>query len=604
MSRKSVLHRFLAWRVKHVSQKQFVLILSVLVGISSGLVAVVIKNSVQFMKNWQTSEAVGGLHDYLYFAFPLVGILITITIIRYIIKQKVYPGIPTTLYAISKRKGLMKRHNMFSSLITSVFTVGFGGSAGLEAPTVATSAAIGSNLGHSMRMNHKTKTLLIGCAAAGSMAAIFKAPVAAIVFAIEVIMLDLTMSSMVPLLLASISAVLTSTLFLGEDVLQHFDLREFFGNKTEPLYGMKEVPFYVLLGVFTGFVSLFFTKVHNFTSGLLDRVQTLYKKAIIGGLLIGGILFLFPALYGEGYGVINAFISGETSTVNQTVFDSGVMGWFDSSNLFLVLIFLLLLTLFKAVSTTITLNIGGIGGIFAPTLFMGSAVGYFFARVMNYFNIIHLSERHFTLVGMAGLMAGILHAPLTAIFLIAEITGGYELFVPLMITSAISYTTIRVFSQHSIYTMQLAQRGELITHHKDQAVLTLMNLEQEIETDLRTVTPELTLRDLVVIVAMSKRNIFPVIDDEDALLGLVLLDDIREIMFDSSVYDTTKVYDLMVAPPETIDSNENMDAVMQKFDKTGAWNLPVVKEGKYVGFVSKSKLFSAYRKLLKEFSDH
>lgn len=595
MRPRTLLKRFLAWRVKHITEKQFLLILSILVGISSGFVAVIIKNSVKLIKEWENSAFIGDFHSYLYFIFPLIGILITITIIRYIIRQPITPGIPSTLYAISKRKSLMKRHNMFSSLLTSVFTVGFGGSAGLEAPTVATSAAIGSNLGHTMRMNYKIKTLLIGCAAAGSMAAIFKAPIAAIVFAIEVIMLDLTMSSMVPLLLASISAVLTSTLFLGEDVLLHFDLKDRFV--------LSDVPFYILLGIFTGVVSLYFTKIHNFTSKLLDKVKKTYTKAIVGGLILGAILFAFPALYGEGYDTINAFISGSSRQVDKVAMDGGVFGLIDTSSFIPILIFLLLLVIFKAVSTTITLNIGGVGGIFAPTLFIGSVAGYFFAQVINFLGLKQVSVSNFTLVGMGGLIAGILHAPLTAIFLIAELTGGYELFIPLMIAAVISYTTIKIFNKHSIYTVQLAQRGELITHHKDQAVLTLMNLESEIENDFSTITSEMTLGDLVQVVAKSKRNIFPVIDDNGILLGMVQLDDIREIMFDQALYEETSVYDLMINPPDVINSSDNMDAVMEKFEATGAWNLPVVEKGRYVGFVSKSKLFSAYRKLLKEFSD-
>lgn len=571
------------------------LILSVLVGISSGFAAVIIKNTVKLIKDWEKSEFVGDFHQYLYFAFPLIGILITITIIRYLVRETIFPGIPATLYSISKQKGLMPRHNMWSSIITSVFTVGFGGSAGLEAPTVATSASIGSNLGHAMRMNHKTKTLLIGCAAAGSMAAIFKAPIAAIVFAIEVIMLDLTMSSLVPLLLASISAVITSTLFLGEDVLLHFDLKDKFV--------LKDVPYYILLGVFTGILSLYFTKVHNFTAKLIQRVKSIYWKAIVGGLAIGVVLFAFPALYGEGYDIMNAFISGRDSVVEREVLQGGLIEWFDKNNLFFVLLFLIFLLLFKAVSTTITLSIGGVGGIFAPALYMGSVVGFFFAKLMNYFDFRQISESNFTLVGMAGLMAGILHAPLTAIFLIAEITGGYELFIPLMIASVISYTTIRIFNKHSIYTVQLAARGELLTHHKDRTVLTLMSLKNEIETDLSEVDPAMSLGDLVKVVAKSKRNLFPVVNEHGELLGMVLLDDIREIMFDQEHYEDTYVYDLMVDPPDIIDSEERMESVMDKFEATGAWNLPVVEKGRYAGFVSKSKLFSAYRNLLREFSE-
>ncbi len=584
-----LLRRFLSWRLRNIKQKQFVLFLSILTGCAAGLMAVVIKNAVSLIQELITKGAVQEFHKYLFFAFPLIGILLTITVIRFVIRQRIYPGIPTTLYAISKRKGLLKKHNIWSQALTAALTVGFGGSAGLEAPTVAASSAFGSNLGQMMRMNYQVKTLLIGCAAAGSMAAIFKAPVAAIVFAIEVIMLDLTMASLVPLLLASIAAVTISTLFMGEDTLFHFDLRHKFV--------INDMPFYVFLGVFTGLVSLGFTKVHNFTSGLIEKVVRPYKKAIIGGLILGGILFVFPPLYGEGYEMIKALIGGRP----EAVFDSEVFGFFRKDNIFVVSAFLLLLFLFKAVSTTITLSIGGVGGIFAPALFMGSVLGYFYVRIINMFGF-KLDETHFSLVGMAGLMAGILHAPLTAIFLIAEITGGYELFVPLMVTGAISYSVARLFSRHSIYTVQLARHRALITHNKDQAVLTLMELKSEIENDLKSVKAEASLGEMVQVVASSNRNIFPVLDHEDRLTGIVLLDDIRKIMFDRDLYEEVHVYDFMVQPPDVIKQSDAMETVMEKFESTRAWNLPVVNRGKYVGFVSKSKLFSAYRKLLQDFS--
>lgn len=587
---RKLLTRFLAWRIKRISHKQFVLILSVLVGLASGLAAVVIKNSVALIQELLTEGAVENFHSYLYFAFPLVGILVTITLIRYVIRQTIYPGIPASLYSISKRQSVMERHNTWSSIITSAFTVGFGGSAGLEGPTVATSAAIGSNIGQTMRMNYQTKTLLIGCAAAGSLAAIFKAPIAAIIFAIEVIMLDLTLSSLVPLLLASITAVITSTMFLGEDTLFHYSL----SYKIQ----LSDVPLFILLGAFTGIVSLGFTKVHNFTSGLIEKVQHPYRKAIIGGLVLGLILFVFPPLYGEGYEVVNTLIEGKTAGV----FESELFRFFDKENIFIILAFLAILVLFKAVSTTITLSIGGIGGIFAPTLFMGSILGYLFAKIIKLFEWTKVGDSNFSLLGMAGLMAGILHAPLTAIFLIAEITGGYELFVPLMITAALSYMTIKLFAKHSIYTVQLARRGELITHDKDKAVLTLMSLAEEIETDLKMMEPGQNLGEMVKIVAESNRNIFPVLDETGQLVGVVQLNDIRKIMFDKDQYETTFVYDVMSDPVGVIDKTSNMDVVMDTFEATGAWNLPVVDQDKYVGFVSKSKLFSAYRKMLREFS--
>ena len=587
---RKILKRFLAWRLRRVPEKQFVLALSVLVGLTAGLAAVTIKTVVRFIDSWQEAGWVKAAHEYLYFVFPLIGVLITVTLIRYVVRQKVHPGIPATLYAISRRKSTMKRHNMWSSILGSAFTVGFGGSAGLEGPTVATTAAVGSNLGHTMRMNYKIKTLLIGCAAAGSMAAIFQAPVAAIVFAVEVIMLDLTMSSMVPLLLASVTATLTSTLLLPEDTLSTVTIKA--------SLSLTQVPFYVVLGIVCGFFSLLFTKVFNYTNKMLSRFEHPFIKAIVGGIVIGGLLFFFPALYGEGYGSMNAFMGARGATIEENPW----LSLFNTDNFYLVALFLLMLILFKAISTSITTGIGGIGGIFAPTLFMGSALGLLFGRTVEWLGF-DVKEKHFTLVGMAGLMAGILHAPLTAIFLIAEITGGYELFVPLMITAAIAYLTIKIFAQHSVYTAQLAESGELITHDKDKAVLTLMNLKSEIETNLEPISPDLPLGELVKVIARSKRNLFPVVDEGGQLLGILHLDNVREIMFDQEQYESSYVYDLMTEPPGVIRSDHSMEKVMELFESTGAWNLPVTENGKYIGVVSKSRLFSAYRSRLQEVTE-
>jgi len=587
---KSWRNRFLVWRARRISQKQFIIILSVLVGFVSGLAAVVIKSVVRFIESWQKAAYVRDVYEYLYFVFPLIGIIITVTLIRYILRHKVYPGIPSVLFAISKRKSLMKRHNMWSSILGSAFTIGFGGSAGLEGPTVATTAALGSNLAASMRQSYKVKTLLIGCAAAGSMAAIFQAPVAAIVFAVEVIMLDLTMASMVPLLLASVTATLTATLFLPEDTLLTVDIS----------YNIKlpHVLWFIGLGVIAGFFSLGFTYLFNMTNKVIGRIKQLYKKAILGGLVLGGLLFLFPALYGEGYSSINALMYGKPSRV----IDNPFVDQFDPTNLWVLACLLLLLLIFKAISTALTTSIGGVGGIFAPTLFMGAAMGYLYARIVRGLGYTEIPETHYTLLGMAGLMAGVLHAPLTAIFLIAEITGGYDLFVPLMITAAIAYTTVKLFSKHSVYTEQLAMQGSLITHDKDSAVLTLMTLQSEIEKDLVTVTQNMTLGDLVPVIANSKRNMFPVVNEEQELIGMLHLDQVREIMFDQELYDEVSVSELMDVPEVTIETNETMDVVMDKFEQTRAWSLPVVEDKIYIGVVSRSRLFTAYRKRLQEVS--
>lgn len=498
-------------------------------------------------------------------------------------------GIPSVLYAISRRKSNMKRQSMFSALLTSFITVGFGGSAGLEAPTVQTTSAMGSNLGAALKLNYKARTLLIGCGAAAALASIFKAPIAAIVFAIEVIMIDLTTASLVPLLLASISALLTSSFFLGEDVLFHYSLRD--------PYHFEETHFYILLGIFTGAFSVYFNKIYQFITRILAKIAKPYRRGLVGGLMLGVIIFFFPALYGEGYDVINALLADDLRKVTENSIFYDYTG-----NATLMLLFIASLLILKVIATAFTLGSGGVGGIFAPTLFMGSTLGFLYSKLINYLDIKELSVSNFTLVGMAGLMAGVMHAPLTAIFLIAELTGGYELFVPLMLTAAIAYYTAKLITPYTLYTGELARRGDLITHNKDKAVLTLMSLKEEIETNFQIVQADWTLGELVKVVSNSSRNVYPVIDPDGHLIGIVTLDDIRQIMFDQSQYDDLLVHMLMTSAPEIIYTSDSMGTVMSKFDESGAWNLPVVENHKYVGFVSKSKLFSAYRRLLKEFS--
>ena len=588
MNYKLIFERFLLWRSKHLSHKYYVLFLSVVVGLLSGTAALIIKNLVFFIQWILTSGFAKDYHNYLYFAYPFIGLLITVYFVKKVVRQPVSHGIPNTLYAISKRNSNIRRHNIFSSIITSALTVGFGGSCGLEGPTVVTSAAWSSNLGRALNLNYKTKTLLIGCAAAGSMASLFNAPIAAIVFAIEVFMLDLTMSSMIPLLLASASAAITSRLFLGDEVLFHVKIYDAFS--------IQHVFYYVLLGIFCGLLSAYFSKVYFLISQFFERLKASYPKAILGGILLGIIVFVLPPLYGEGYDTINALINGKPLKLLETSL------FYEYKNDFWVLTgFLLAVILFKAIATTITFGSGGVGGIFAPSLFVGSVAGYLFSRMINYIEFSKLSYTNFTLAGMGGFMAGVLHSPLTAIFLIAEITGGYDLFIPLMITASIAYLTAKYFNNHSVYTMQLAKRGELITHDKDRAILTLMQLKTVIENDFVSVHIEGKLSDVVKAIQQSNRNIFPVLDDNKKFYGFVLLDDIRNIMFKKELHDIITVLDVLTVSPAEISSKDSMDIVMRKFEETEAWNLPVIDHGIYVGFVSKSKLFSAYRNLLMEF---
>lgn len=589
MTRQALLRKFLTWRLKNISHRQFMMILSVVVGFSVGIAAVVIKNSVHFIQYLLTSQFTAEYHNYLYFAYPAVGILIAVLFIKYVVRRPVRHGIPSVLYAISKNSGIINRHNMFSSIVTSAFTVGFGGSVGLEGPTVATGAALGSNIGRLFHLNYKNITLLLGCACAGAMAAIFKAPIAAIVFALEVIMLDLTMSSLVPLLIASVSAAITSYAFLGQNVLYPVEIIEKFQ--------LSDLPFYILLGVFAGLVSTYFTKMYMYVSKIFDKIKGWGRKLAIGGAVLGILIFFFPSLYGEGYEVINSGLKGNY----QHLFENSL--YYNYVDNFMVIMMLLLsILLLKVIATSVTFGSGGIGGIFAPSLFLGAHTGLLFAKSVNYFNF-GVSESNFALVGMAGLISGVIHAPLTAIFLIAEITGGYGLFMPLMITSTIAYATTKIFVSNSVYTIQLAKRGELITHDKDKALLTLMRVDKLIENNFLSINPDATLGDLVNTISNSTRNIFPVIEENNDFVGIVFLDHVRHIIFKPELYDSVFVRDVMFMPQAIVSPEDSMEDVTKKFQETGNFNLPVIKDGKYVGFVSKANVFASYRRLLKHFSE-
>ena len=590
MKKDSVLQRFLLWRIKHVSQRNFIMILSVIIGVLAGLGAVLIKNGVHLIKYLLTSNLVFNYQTYLFFVLPAIGTLIAILYVRFVARQHVGHGIPSVLFAISKTHGVIKRHNIFSSIITSVFTVGFGGSVGLEGPTVATGAAIGSNLGQFFRLNYKQITLLLGLASAAAMSAIFQSPISAVVFAIEVIMIDLTMASLVPLLIASVTGVLTSYFFLGQAVMYPFEI--------EIGFELRDIPYYILLGLLAGMVSVYFTKMYIFIESGFKKINVWYMKWFTGAVILGVLIFLFPSLYGEGYDAVNACLKGDYSPLfNNSPFD----GFQDE--IIMVFVLFLLILFFKAIATSVTFGAGGIGGIFAPTLFMGAFTGLFFSTFLKYLGISHLNASNFALVGMGGLIAGVLHAPLTAVFLIAEITSGYQLFVPLMITATISYATIKIFVKNSVYTHQLARRGELITHHKDKAILSMMKVDKLIETDFKTVGPENTLGDLVKLIANSKRNIYPVIDEDKTFFGIIVLDDIRNIMFKPELYDEKSVKSLMFMPGTSVAPDESMEEVAKKFQETRNYNLPVLENGKYIGFVSRANVFSEYRKLLREFSD-
>lgn len=582
------LGRFLIWQEKHLKHRQFVYILSFIVGIVSSLAAVLLKNAVHYTHHFLFHNFSLDKINFLYLFFPLIGIVLTVLYVNFFVKDNIGHGISRILFAISKKNGNIKPHNNFSSLIASTLTVGFGGSVGLEAPIVLTGSSMGSTLGRLFKLNYKTKIILIGCGAAGAIAGIFKAPIAAVIFALEVLMLDLTMWSLVPLLISAVTGLTISYFFLGKAELFSFQIVQGFS--------MGNIPYYILLGIFTGFISLYFTRGSMWVEALLKHFKNPYVKWIVGGISLGLVILFLPPLYGEGYDSLNALLNGNPSELTH-----GSVFYGLADNLWMLVLFLVLILIFKVVATAITTGAGGVGGIFAPTLFMGGISGYLVAKVINEFKFVNVSERNFALVGMAGMMAGVMHAPLTAIFLIAEITGGYALFIPLMITSTIAFITIMYFEPHSIYHMRLAERKELITHHKDQAVLTLIDMGKIIEKDFEKLEPDDKLRDLVDAISRSRRNIFPVVDNK-MLVGIVLLDDIRHVVFNTELYDNTYVRDLMYLPPSYVEPSEPMDEVMQKFEETGSWNLPVLKQGEYIGFLSKSKLFSVYRNWLIDIS--
>ncbi len=586
----SLLQNFLKWRVKNVDQRRFLYLLSFIVGLLSALAAVTLKNSIHYLRHVLTTSFIEGSGTYLYLAFPLIGITLTFLFVKYIVKDDIGHGVSKILYAISKKNSRIKSHNSWSSIIASTLTIGFGGSVGAEAPIVLTGASIGSNVGRIMRMNYRNITLLVGCGAAGAVSGIFNAPIAGMVFTLEILMLDLTVASIVPLLISSVTATTVSYFLMGKGSLFDFSLTNSFDLKT--------IPWFVILALFSAFLSLYFTKTTIFFEGLYSKIKSNTLRLLSGGLVLGILILVFPPLYGEGYDIINALLNGNT----ELIFEDSLFGNL-SNNWWFLLVFLTALSLLKSVASSSTNGAGGVGGIFAPSLFIGGVNGFFVARLMNSLFDMGLSESNFTLVGMAGVMAGIMHAPLTAIFLIAEITGGYGLLIPIIITSTISYMVVASFEKHSIYHKRLAKRGELITHHKDKAVLRLMDWTKEIETDLLTVSSFDTLGTLVKTISKSKRNIFPVVDEYGILEGVVLLDNVREVMFNQDEYELTRVSDIMIMPPSYLDRKEKVDAVMDTFRETGAWNLPVLDDGKYLGFVSKSRIFSTYRDLLMEVSE-
>ncbi|HAM10472.1 MAG: chloride channel protein [Bacteroidetes bacterium GWE2_41_25] len=573
-----------------IDQVKLLYFLSLLVGLLSALAAAFLKNTIHYTHILLTKGITSESGNYLYLAYPLTGMLLTLLFVRYFVNDNISHGISRVLYAISKRKGYLRTHNTWSSIVASTLTIGFGGSVGAEAPVVLTGSSIGSTVGRFFRMNNKSITLLIGCGAAGAIAGIFKAPIAGIVFVLEVLMLDLTISSIVPLLISSVTAATVAYFLMGDKVLFAFNVAEAFN--------ISNIHWYIVLGIISGLISLYFSKMTLFLESNYEKVKNQYVRLAVGGTILGILIYIFPPFYGEGYDTIMTLLQGNSGDIL-----TGRLFGHVSDSFVLFAVFMAGLVLLKVVASSSTNGAGGVGGIFAPTLFIGGINGFFIASLLRKLFQVDLPDNRFVLAGMAGMMAGVMHAPLTAIFLIAEITGGYDLLIPLIITSTIAYITTRSFEKHSIYHVQLASRGELITHDKDKAVLTRMNWKKEIETDLKTTKPDDTLGDLIKIISISKRNIFPVVDQYNILEGVVSLDDVREIMFQQELYKTIYVKDIMTIPPTYIDIKENIETVMEAFRKTGAWNLPVLDNGYYIGFISKSRIYSTYRELLLEYSE-
>ncbi len=587
MKFNQILLNFLIWRIKHINTQNFTLILSAVIGAIAGLSAVLLKGTVHQIHHFLLKGSHAEVNNYLIYFYPMIGIFITVLITRYYWKEKLGHGITDILFSISKKSSVIRKGRMYSRMLTSAITVGFGGSVGLEAPIVVTGSAIGSNIARLMHLDYNNRTLLIGCGAAGAIAGIFNSPITGVIFSSEVILAGLGFASFIPLLIAAVCGSLVSLALLGDDILFSFILKD-------PFIA-SDTPYFILLGILCGLIAVYFTRFTYFVERKITKIKNFALRGLIGGLLLAIIIFFFPPIYGEGYDTIKLLLNAkESDMVFQSFFA------FDYSNPFVFGLFMLGIVVFKPIASSLTIESGGSGGIFAPSLFLGGVAGFLFAFTINYFYPDSISLSNSTLIGMCGVMSGVLHAPLTAIFLIAEITGGYTLFVPLMLVSAIAFSTISYFEKYSIYTKRLIERGDYIPHDKDKQLLSGMKVKKMVEKDLISIKPDQKLSDLVKVVRKSKRNIFPVVDNDGRLVGIITLDDIRNIMFDEVAREETIISSIMTNPPGFISSKSSMQSVMNTFEITGAWNLPVIDDDMYVGFVSKSRIFNTYRTKLKK----
>ncbi len=591
---QTLLERIILWRKQYITDRQFTLILSFLVGLFAAIAAFILHWLIEEIELLLTSKFDTNTFNWMYLVYPVIGIYLTSLFVRYIVKDEISHGITRILYAISSKRSRLKGHNCWSSVIASAITIGFGGSVGAEAPIVLTGSAIGSNLGKLFKMDNKTLMLLVGCGAAAAIAGIFKAPIAGLVFTLEVLMIDLTMASLLPILISSVTATCFTYIFTGSDPLFFFHL--------DNAWPVERVPANILLGIFGGFVSLYFIRTMTACESMFGKIKNRpMLKLLLGALILSPLIFLFPSLYGEGYGSINILLNGKTEAEWETILHNSP--FYGNSEMLLPYIGMVLLT--KVFATSATNGGGGCGGTFAPSLFIGAFAGFFFARIWNIYEIgIYLPEKNFALLGMSAVMAGVMHAPLTGIFLIAEITGGYQMFIPLMIVSICAYLTIIIFEPHSIYGMRLARQGKLITHHTDRAVLTLMSLDSVIDKNYTAVSPELDLASLVHSISKSHNNILPVLDDAGNLLGEIDITKLRHIVFRTELYHHFKVKQLMSQPEATLTVNNTMEVVMKKFDQTDSSMLPVLdKENHLLGYISRTHMYAMYRKMVADLSE-
>ena len=591
--RQMTIQKLIDWRKRHVSDRQFTLVLSFLVGFFAAVAAFVLHKMINLIEDLLTDGFTASSFNWLYLVFPVIGIFLTSLFVRYVVRDNISHGITRILYAISSKQSRLKKHNCWSSLFSSALTIGFGGSVGAEAPIVLTGSAIGSNLGQLFNLDKRTLMLLVGCGASAAIAGIFKAPIAGLVFTLEVLMIDLTMASLLPILIASVTATCFTYIFAGSESLFSFQL--------EGDWAVERIPASILLGVACGLVSLYFIRTMTFCENIFGKLKSRpYAKLLLGGLVLSGLIFLFPSLYGEGYSSINILLNGDTENEWSKILNNSF--FYGQGNLLLVYLALVIAT--KVFATSATNGGGGVGGTFAPSLFVGAFSGFLFARLWNINEIgAYVPERNFALLGMAGVMAGVMHAPLTGIFLIAEITGGYGLFIPLMIVSISSYLTIIIFEPHSIYGMRLAREGKLITHHTDKSVLTLMSLDSVINKENVSVSPDMDLGMLVNAISRSRNSFIPVLDDAGNLIGEIDITRSRHVLFRTELYHHFKVRQLMVPPKAILGVNDPMEDVMETFESADALNLPVVaSDGHLIGYINRTRMYAMYRKLVSEFS--